>query len=92
MDIDKIINTSLKDLEIIDNMPVLDFHIFGISFFIEKIPSYNIELIETYPYELDGETPILIINFWYFSVLFANKWLYKLVYRKKYGYNPKGLE
>lgn len=71
--------------------PKYMFNILNISFFIWDYKEYRIELVETYPYELDGQTPMLMIQIGTVEFMFYSKVLYKFIYKRKYGFLPRGL-
>lgn len=68
-----------------------DWFIFGVCFIFCSAFQVGIEVLETFPYEMDGQTPYIYINLFFLSICFENKWLYKKIYKKKYGFLPKGL-
>lgn len=72
-------------------VPLYDAQIFGVSFFVNRRLDFGLFLVETEPYELDGTTPLIVVQFLWFEFIFENKRLYKYLYNKKYGFNPLGL-
>lgn len=76
----------LADLPKIEPIcPLFDFTIFGITFILWKKWENYIDLCETFPYEPDGSVPLLFIRFTFFELIFYNKWLYKKIYKNRYG-------
>lgn len=90
MSLDKQIKDHIKNIDI--PKPLSIFSIFDISVFIWKKPEFHIELVETWPYELDGQTPLIFAQFAFIEIAFFSERLYKFLYRRKHGFNPMGLE
>lgn len=85
--LDEIIQTAMDNTEISEYCPLFNFYIpiANISIFINKKPNFSFEAIETAPYRLDGEIPMVLINFLWLELLFENKFIYKFLYKQKYG-------
>ena len=72
--------------------PIAEFAIFGLFIWVWKKPQLYIEVMETEPYQFDGEMPTVCLKIAWFEFWFDNKTLYKYLYRRKWGFNPRGLE
>jgi hypothetical protein len=75
----------------VDSIGLLKEGSFGpVSFMLfDKSTGPLIELVETHPYLPDGEIPIIMLNIGRLCIFFENKFLYKLIYKRKYGFIPK---
>ena len=67
--------------------PIFDFSILGVSFLLWNKPETHLDLCETSPYAPDGDVPLIFIQLAYFEIMFYNKWLYKKIYKKRYGWD-----
>ena len=76
----------------IEYTPLLQLDTSLVSVYIWKKPKISIEALETQPYEFDGSIPMVFIQMGWLEFIVTNKWLYKKVYTRKYGYCPQGLE
>lgn len=90
MDLCKIPQKALDMVKI--PVPFFEFTVFGVSFFFYKQFKFEVEAISTAPYELDGQTPLIYIDFMFLNIMFYNKFIYKYLYRYQNGYWPEGLE
>jgi len=81
----EMIKDSISKVEIDNTIPLFDFHIFGVGFYINRKPELYFEICETFPYAPDGEVPLIFINVAWFEIIFESKWLYKKVYDRRYG-------
>lgn len=74
-------------------IPIYDTQIFGLSIWIWKeFHKPELEIVETYPYEPDGTTPLIFARCGWVELVFENKMLYKFLYKRKHGYYPMALE
>ena len=71
---------------------IFEYHKFGVSLFVWKLPEFYVDVIETEPYQLDGSVPLLMIKIGFVELMFENKLLYKIIYKRKNGFTPMGLE
>jgi hypothetical protein len=90
MNLDEKIRESMKDVVI--PLPVSEIYAFGVSLFIWKEAKFEIDICETEPYQPDGSVPMLFFRFAWFELVFQNKTIYKFFYKRKLGYEPRGLE
>ncbi len=72
-------------------IPIKDFHILGLSIFINRDFTFHFFPIETEPYQLDGETPIVFLQVGWIELCFENKWIYKHLYKLRHKYWPRGI-
>lgn len=87
MSLDQQIKDSIKDIDF--PIPLFDFSILNVSFLMWKKPEFHILALETRPYEPDGTTPLIMVQFAFFELLFYNKTLHRLIYRLKNGYDTE---
>ena len=73
------------------DVPLLDFTVGNVTVFVWKKPEFHMTAMETSPYELDGETPLVFIQVGLVEVVFESKTLYKYLYRSKHKNDPPGL-
>jgi len=91
MTFDEKINKELKkDLDL--PTPLVDFNLGPIGVFIWKYFDFSVDIIETYPYELDGSYPLIMIQLGWIEFLFENKLIYKYIYKIKHNSYPMGLQ
>ena len=75
-----------KDMEeVIIECPILDFYIFGTSFLFYRKPELFFDICETHPYAPDGDIPLIFIRLGWLEIIFESKWIYKKVYKRRYG-------
>ena len=72
--------------------PIWWAYIWGISFFIVRQCELRLEAVETYPYRMDGEIPMVFIQVLWLEICVEWKWLYKLTYKRQNGYLPAYLD
>lgn len=84
------VNKEIKDLKIPE--PILEFSFFSVSVFVWKYFNIEVDLVESYPYEPDGTTPLIMIQLGFVEFMFENKRLYSYLYKRKHGFKPMGLE
>ncbi len=90
MNLDQQIRESISNIEI--PLPVYDFSIGPVSIMIWKKFEFHLEICETEPYAPDGEVPLIMLKMGWIEFLFYSKVLFKLIYKKRHGYLPRGLE
>lgn len=59
---------------------------------LERTPELVLEVLETHPYAFDGSIPITFIQIAWLQFTVEWKWLYKILYKRKYGYLPTALD
>lgn len=75
-------------------LPIFDLQLLGLSIFVwRRFDKWvEVELVETFPYEPDGQTPLIFVRFAWLELAFENKWLYGKLYYRKHKFYPRGLE
>lgn len=73
-------------------LPVYEFSILGLSVMVWKKFEFSLEICETEPYAPDGDVPLIMLKTGWTEFLFYSKPLFKLIYKKRHGYSPRGLE
>jgi len=68
--------------------PLWSTDIGPVSLFVWRKPELKLETLETYPYQLDGSMPMIFAQAAWFELIFEWPWLYKIIYKRKYGYLP----
>lgn len=71
--------------------PILSLHVLNISIQVWKHFKFKIEFLETYPYKIDGEVPMIFVYLGPIELVFENKFIYKYLYKLKYKIFPRGL-
>lgn len=89
MNLDEEIRKTISEIEF--DVPIFETYAFGIVLWIWKKPELYAEVVETEPYKLDGEYPMIMIKVAWFEISFDNKRLYRFIYKRKYGREPRGL-
>lgn len=82
---------SLDELEYDDGF-LFDFLLFGIYFIIQKKFEFGISLLTCEPYAFDGSVPYTYFNLGFVIIQIKSKLIYKFLYKRKYGHNPRGLK
>jgi hypothetical protein len=82
-----------KVFEIKDTMisPISNFRIGGLSVFIWRKFTLSLYVLETEPYRMDGEVPMVFLQIGPIEFVFENKFIYKRLYKREFGYLPRGL-
>ncbi len=60
-------------------------------FFFTKF-KFELDICETEPYAPDGDAPFIFVRIGWVEFMFESKTLYKLIYKRRHGYEPWGLE
>lgn len=90
MNLDEQIKNSVANVTI--PTPSYEFSIWGLSVFVWNKFEFSLEICETEPYAPDGEVPLIMVRTGWLEFLFYSKLLFKLIYKKRHGYSPRGLE
>jgi len=72
--------------------PIFFKTVLGITLFVWKKFILEKGIITTEPYTWDGDYPIIYFRLGWLELMFENKRLYKFLYKREYGFCPRGLE
>lgn len=66
------------------DIPLLSLNILSSTVFLWKKWEVYVDFLETHPYRLDGDIPIIFVRLGFFEISLYSKKLYKFLYKKKY--------
>lgn len=90
MNLDEQIKESISKIEF--PIPAYEFSVGPLSVFVWNKFEFSLEICETEPYAPDGDVPLIMLKMGWIEFLFYSKTLFKLIYKKRHGYLPRGLE